>query len=88
MIKPDASIINAKFLCEFLKTVSLHNSGKYERHFKYLKTVLVPILPLPEQKRIVARVETEEAAIVTAGKVLADAPARKATILAKHGVIL
>lgn len=88
LIKADASIVNPKYLFAVLRSAEIQNAGKYERHFKYLKSMSVMIPSLAEQKRIIALVEAEEATIAAAKEVLSGAMARKATILAKHGVIL
>lgn len=42
-----------KYVYEYLNTVEIENSGKYERHFKYLKDVKIPSLPLNIQQQIV-----------------------------------
>lgn len=87
LIKTDASLVNPKYLFGFLRTAAIQNAGKYERHFKYLKSVMIPLPSLAEQKRIVGLVEAEEAAIAAAKGVLSGAAARKAAILAKHGIV-
>lgn len=46
LIKVDESIIKLKYLYYYLSSIEVHNSGKYERHFKYLKEVQVPIPPI------------------------------------------
>jgi type I restriction-modification system DNA methylase subunit/restriction endonuclease S subunit len=83
LIKTDENVILIKFLCEYLKTISIENAEKYERHFKYLKKIEIPVPPFSEQNRIVAEVEALEAEIATARAILATAPARKRAILEK-----
>ena len=41
-----------QFLCTNIK-----NSGEYTRHYKYIKDRLIPLPPLAEQRRIVAKIE-------------------------------
>nr|MCR5456058.1 restriction endonuclease subunit S [Bacteroidales bacterium] len=46
-----------KYIYEYLCSINIENSGKYERHFKYLKDTKIP-LPLREiQKKIVSECE-------------------------------
>ncbi len=44
---------NAKYLYYFFLTLNIPNTG-YNRHFKYLKSVKIPLPPLAEQKQIAA----------------------------------
>ena len=87
LLKTNPEKLVPRFLCEFLKSVELDRVGKYERHFKYLKGVLVPTPPLSEQNKIVAAVEAEEAVISSAREVLADAAVRKRAILSEFGIL-
>lgn len=57
LIKTDPNTLNAKFLFNYLLTLKIRNAEKYERHFKYLKTVKIPLPPLDIQKQIVAECE-------------------------------
>ncbi len=45
--------VNVKYLYYFLSTIKLKN-GKYERHFKYLKNINIPIPRTDIQNRIIA----------------------------------
>ena len=74
---------------------ALDEAGKaagFKRSFRAsidrVEALSVSLPSLSEQKRIVAAVEAEEAAITTAQEVLAGAAARKRAILAAHGVLL
>jgi len=44
--------LNSKFFYYFLQSVDLKNLG-YARHYRLLKEIQIPLLPLPEQRRIV-----------------------------------
>lgn len=46
LIKVDENKIRLKYLYYYLSSVNVHNSGKYERHFKYLKETQIPIPPI------------------------------------------
>lgn len=88
LLKTDESIVSMRFLCTYLQTVEIEHSGKYERHFKYLKRMTVPVPPLAEQKKIVATVEAIEAKIAAARETMAACPSRKREILRKHGIVM
>lgn len=87
LLKADESKILMRYLCGYLQTQSIENMGKYERHFKYLKQMLIPVPPLSEQKKIVAEVVKYESEIAKAKEVMDSAPVRKQAILRKYGVI-
>jgi len=48
---------NLKYIYEFLCSVDIDNKDKYERHFKYLKDVKIPLPPLDIQAQIVSECE-------------------------------
>lgn len=49
--------IRLKYVYEYLKTVKIENEDKYERHFKYLKQVEIPIPPTNIQDLIISECE-------------------------------
>ena len=49
--------LTPKFFYHYLSALDLESQG-YSRHYKFLKQALVPIPPAPEQRRIVAKLET------------------------------
>ncbi len=51
---------NVKYVYEYLQTIEIENNEKYERHFKYLKTVNIPLPPPDIQKTIVSECEKIE----------------------------
>ncbi len=87
LLKTDESVIMSRFLCGYLQTLDIEHEGKYERHFKYLKQMKIPVLPLVEQKKIVTEVSSYEEEIVKAQAVMDSASARKQAILRKYGII-
>lgn len=62
LIKVNEEEILSEFLLYFLHAIQIENSDKYERHFKYLKNVQIPLPPISLQKKIVAecqKIDTE-----------------------------
>ncbi len=56
VLQPNTLVLDTKYLYFYLKSVELPNTG-YDRHFKYLKRVQIPLPPLPEQQRIATLLE-------------------------------
>lgn len=63
--------------------VKVPNADKYERHFKYLKQIQIPLPSLPEQTRIVNEITNKEARIAEIEEQLAQIPMQKQEILKK-----
>ncbi len=57
LLKVDQSQVVAKYLYFLLQITPIPNSGKYERHFKYLKTLNMPIPLVHLQQQIVDECE-------------------------------
>lgn len=51
--------LDTKFLYYYLHTITLPNVG-YSRHFKFLKESLIPLPPLPTQRRIAEILDTAD----------------------------
>ena len=83
LLKVDSEIVIPKFLYEYLLTIQLENAGKYERHYKYLKRVKVPIPSITDQQYIVSEIEIYEQKIAEAKAVMAGCAERKKQILEK-----
>ena len=71
-------------MCLYLRECEIPNANSYERHMKYLKTLRVVIPALPDQKKIVAKVEKLEKEIAVANAVIAAASEKKSAILNKY----
>ena len=57
LLKTNQSQIITKYLFYYLLITPIENNDKYKRHFKYLKTIKVPLPPLEIQKNIVSECE-------------------------------
>lgn len=60
LIKFEDSQIVPKFGYYYLKSIKIYNQDKYERHFKYVKEMKIPLPPLDVQQSIVAKIEEIE----------------------------
>lgn len=60
LLKFDGSKINPKFAYYILKTAAIPNDQKYERHFKYVKELKIPLPPLGVQQELVKEIEQIE----------------------------
>ena len=61
LIKTSEEIL-LKYLFNYLQSIKIHNAGKYERHFKYLKETKIPLPPMNIQQQIIdecAKVDEE-----------------------------
>ena len=61
LIKVNEDEILTKFLYHYLLTIQIENSDKYERHYKYLKNVQVPLPPISIQQIILAECQKIDA---------------------------
>lgn len=81
LLKTDETKIYVKFLYYFLPFCPITNKGHYERHFKYLKDILIPVPPLSVQEALVGEAEGYEVQIAEAQKVIDDSAVRKEKIV-------
>jgi type I restriction enzyme S subunit len=83
VIKPSA-VFSPKLFYYFLQAIELPNKG-YARHFQFLEKETIPVPPLPEQERIVAKIEALftqlEAGAATLKRVRAGLKRYKASVL-------
>jgi type I restriction enzyme M protein len=84
LLKFDATLMNPRFFAQIAPHLEITNSGKYERHFKYVKVLRVPVPSLKEQERFVKEVEVLETKIATARATLRATASSKEAILKKH----
>jgi len=61
LIKVNEEEILTRFLYHFLLTIKIENSDKYERHFKYLKNVQIPLPPMTLQQKIIEECQNIDA---------------------------
>lgn len=52
-IDEEKSKMSLEYLYHYLSFAEIHNKDKYERHYKYLKQIRIPLPPLPIQQEIV-----------------------------------
>lgn len=53
LLKTDESVCRLKYLYYFLSNMQVRNAGHYERHFKYLKVMPIPLPPVKEQDKLI-----------------------------------
>lgn len=69
LIKVDEDKCKAKYLYYFLSQQQVYNSDKYERHYKYLKEMQIPLPDILIQNEIISKCEEQD-------KIYADAEKR------------
>ena len=63
-MKYDSEKCNAKYAYYYLSNNEIPNAGKYERHYKYVKNLMIPLPPLSIQKEIVHECEKYDKEII------------------------
>ena len=71
LIKVDKDYL-LKYVYEYMCTLEIVNSGKYERHFKYLKDITIPLPPRDLQQKIIVECGKIEDEFNTSKKIIED----------------
>lgn len=72
LLKTNQNVLITKFFYYYLSLIKIYNSEKYERHFKYLKTIQIPLPPLDIQQNIVDECEAIDNEMQTAKSIVED----------------
>lgn len=83
LLKPD-NRFNIKFFYYILRSITIENQEKYQRHMKYLKQAKIPIPPLATQKEIVQKIEKIEAKIKQNENILKESKTKKEEVLKSY----
>ena len=76
--------LNIKFAFFILRMLEITNKHKYERHFKYLKNLQIPLPPLKEQEQIVKIIDSIEERKQSLQNMLPDTESKMQDILQKY----
>jgi hypothetical protein len=76
LLKTDPQQLLPKYVYHYLWFVEIPNKDKYERHFKYLKSLKIPLPPLDIQAQIVQACEQIDVQVSTAQAQITQARAR------------
>lgn len=75
---------SVKFMFYAMQQIRLENQDKYERHFKYLKQIKIPLPPLNEQEKISSCIEKLETQISHLNSMLLNLETQKTHIIERH----
>ena len=76
--------LNIKFAFSALRMAEITNKHQYERHFKYLKNLQIPLPPLKEQEQIVKIIDSIEERKQSLQTMLPDIESKMQDILQKY----
>ncbi len=80
ILKFDNSV-NTKFAYYCLQNIEIENKEKYQRHFKYLQEVKIPLPPLNSQEKVINAVENVERQIKILQDLSAGIESKKSEII-------
>jgi len=83
LLKPD-NRFDIKFFYYILRSVTIENQERYQRHMKYLKNLKIPLPPLQTQKEIVQKIEKLETKIKQNENIINQSKIKKEEILKKY----
>lgn len=81
LIKTDESEIESLYLYGYLKTIQIEHADKYERHFKYLKQVEIPIPNKKKRQVIMTEICRLEKIMEECSKIIDCSTSKKQSIL-------
>ncbi len=85
LIKIDESRLLTKFLYGYLLSSDIPNSGKYERHFKYLKDLEIRYpIDIDYQKEIIRKLEKSEKELMNLDRIMQLCNKKKNEIIFKY----
>lgn len=67
-----------------MRTIKIENSEKYERHFKYLKMIKIPLIELEIQQKIVSEIEGYEEEIKKLEEIMLSVGEKKKEVIEKY----
>ncbi len=84
LLKVDSKKVIPKYFYFVIKQSQITNKNKYERHYKYIKNLEIPVPPLSEQKILVYKLEKLENEIRDAKLIIESSSDKKQKIMDKY----
>lgn len=81
LLKVDSKKIIPKYFYFIIKQTQITNKDRYERHYKYIKDLKIPVPPLSEQKILVSKIEDLENIIIKSQGIISISSAKKQSIM-------
>lgn len=84
LMKFNPELVYPQYMCYMLSNTTIYNQGKYERHYKYLKEMMVVVPSLIDQQKIIDEVDKYVEEIQKAEENIMQCAQRKKDILGKY----